>query len=54
MEKEFDSSDFEGASDYAYHLEQTTGISENESLILAAKQYNIKYTDLLDYVNSFN
>ena len=52
MEQEFDSSQYELASDYAWHLERTTGCTENESIVLAAKEYGLSTEELQDYCNS--
>jgi|AGFT01.1.fsa_nt_gi hypothetical protein len=53
-EKEFDSSDYEGALDYAFHIEQKTQCTETESIMRAAKHYNISWQSLQRYADSFN
>lgn len=54
MEQEFDSSDYEGALDYAFHLEQSMSISETDAIMRAAKHYGIKWESLQKYADSFN
>ncbi|QCW18694.1 hypothetical protein SEPL_398 [Salmonella phage SE_PL] len=54
MEKEFDSSDYECALDYAFHIEQTQQRTETEAIMLAAKYYNINWQSLQRYADSFN
>lgn len=48
-EEEFDSSDYELASDYAWHLMQQEGRTETDALMLAANQYKITYQSLQKY-----
>lgn len=54
MEREFDSSDYECACDYAFHMIQHDDISETTAIMRAAKHYNIKWQDLQSYIDSFN
>lgn len=54
MENEFDSSDYEGALDYAFHIEQSQQRTETESIMIAAKAYNISWQSLQRYADSFN
>ncbi|EIN7543478.1 hypothetical protein LPS12_004819 [Salmonella enterica] len=49
MEHEFDSSNFELASDYSWHLMQKEGKTETDALMQAAHQYNINYVSLQGY-----
>jgi hypothetical protein len=48
-EEEFDSSSYELASDYAWHLMQTEERTETDALMLAANQYRITYQSLQKY-----
>jgi hypothetical protein len=49
MGKEFDSSAYEGASDYAWHMMQYDHLTETDALMCAAKHYKISYKDLQEF-----
>lgn len=47
--REFNSSDYELASDYAWHLMQVEQLTETDAIIRAAKQYKISAESLQRY-----
>lgn len=54
MDEQFDSSDYEAALDYAFHIEQSQQLTETESIKIAAKHYKISWESLQRYADSFN
>ena len=50
-EQDFDSSDFELASDLAWHMMQHDHLTETDALYKAAREYNINPDSLIRYWN---